>query len=993
MQDFQKQVEKKGEQIFSNLDHSGSSIFNRDWWYGRIMDWSMKNAEFKTQMFRFVDVLPYLQSGGEVARHLKEYFSQGGDKLPSVFNIGLGFGSLAPGLMAGAIRKNVTQMARMFITGENPKDAMSVLKKSRKNAIGFTVDLLGEACLSEDEAREYQSRYIEMIDWLTKDSSSWPAVDVLDTDYFGDIPRVNVSVKITALYSQIKVDAWEESKAAVKDRLRPIFDLAMEKGAFINLDMEKYEIKDLTKEIFMELLMEDKYKSYRHWGLVVQAYLRDSFEDVKELVEFSKKRGVPFSIRLVKGAYWDYETISAEQHRWPIPVYTIKAESDANYENCAKHLLDNYKTISLAIGSHNVRSIASCLVYAEKQGVPKNAYEVQMLYGMADPIKKSFVAQGYRVREYAPVGELIPGMAYLVRRLLENTSNESFLKSKFADEVDDTQLMKDPSEDLKSSESFPETKEGLFYNQALLDFALSENREKMLQNLKDFRNNEFGKDVLPIVNGEEVTCTDFIDNLNPSNTSENLGRVGLADKKMAEDAITVAKEYFPTWSNTDFETRATYLEKMADIYVRDRFKIMACQILEAGKTWKEADGDVTEAVDFLRYYAMDMRKLGKGFRVGHAPGEFSHFQYKARGVNVVIAPWNFPLAILTGMAAGALVTGNTVIVKPAEQTSLTGRFLMDAAKEAGVPGGALHFLPGKGEVVGAYLAEHKDTAQITFTGSKEVGLSLIRTAAQLQEGQRHIKKCVAEMGGKNALIIDSDADLDEAVAGAIYSAFGFQGQKCSAASRIVVLDEIYDRFVDRLESAVLSLKVGPSEKPENFMGPVIDDEAHAKVNSYLEIGEKEGRRLRSIEVPSSGHFVAPTVFVDIKPEHRLANEEIFGPITAVIRAKDLDHAIEITNSVEYGLTAGIFSRSPANIEIAKVKLDAGNVYINRGITGAMVERHPFGGFKLSGTGAKTGGPEYLKQFMDEKVVIENTVRRGFAPMEDEDNPANRHAKK
>ncbi|HEY1079395.1 MAG TPA: proline dehydrogenase family protein, partial [Bdellovibrio sp.] len=426
MNDIQSQIVARGEEIMKRMEgQSKASIFSKDFWYGSIMEWSMKNEKFKTNMFRFVDVLPSINSGDEVARHLKEYFSEDGGTLPPVFNVGLGLGSLAPGLMAGAIKKNVVGMAKMFITGENPDEALPVLKKARKNKMTFTVDILGEAILSEKEAQEYTNKYVELVTWLAKDAEKWDEVPQIDRDHEGALPKVNVSVKMTALYSQIKDLAWEESKTILKDRMRPVFRLGMEKGVFINLDMEQYSVKHLTLEVFTELINEPEFKNYKFFGIVIQAYLRDSFEDVKALTDFAQKRGTPFWVRLVKGAYWDYETIEAEQRGWPVPVYTNKAESDANYEVCAKYLLENIKHIRPAFASHNVRTLAACMLYAEKLNIPKEALEFQMLYGMAEPIKKTLVDMGYRMREYAPVGELIPGMAYLVRRLLENSSNES----------------------------------------------------------------------------------------------------------------------------------------------------------------------------------------------------------------------------------------------------------------------------------------------------------------------------------------------------------------------------------------------------------------------------------------------------------------------------------------------------------------------------------------------------------------------------------------
>ncbi len=977
---LENQVRSKGEEILNRMEsQSKGSIFNKDWWYGQIMDWSMKNEDFKTQMFRFVDVLPSLNSGSEVARHLKEYFSESGEELPSVFNFGLGLGSLAPGLMAGAIRKNVTQMAKMFITGENPDEALPVIKKARKNKITFTVDILGEATLSEKEALEYQSKYMELIEWLAKDAKNWDEVPQIDRDADGPIPKVNVSVKLTALYSQINDKAWDFTKSQLKERLRPILRLAMEKGVFINLDMEQYSVKHLTLEVFKELMLETEFKSYRHFGCVIQAYLRDSLADIHDLVRFAQTRGTPITVRLVKGAYWDYETVEAEQRRWSIPVYTIKQESDANYEACAELLLQNYKYIRAAFASHNVRSLAAALVAAEKLGVPKEGFEIQMLYGMADPIKRSLADMGYRIREYAPVGELIPGMAYLVRRLLENTSNESWLRGKFAEGQTIEKLLKDPRADLKSTTGELKV-ENRFYNEALLDFAFEETRKSMEIALTEARK-DLGKIYPLVINHKQVKTSRTLPRTNPSNTSQIVGQICLASIEDAEASVQAAQKAFATWKKVPSEQRADLIDRVADLMVRDRYKLMATQVLEVGKPWAEADGDVTEAIDFCRYYARHQRELTKPIKVGQTPGESSQYEYMPRGIALVIAPWNFPLAILCGMAAAALVTGNTVIMKPAEQSSVVAAGLMDLFIEAGLPAGTVNFLPGLGEEVGEYLVQHAKIATIAFTGSKAVGLHILAEAAKHKPGQTSVKRCIIEMGGKNAVIIDSDADLDEAVDGVLYSAFGFAGQKCSAASRCIVLEEVFDKFEQRLLEATKSIHQASAESGMAYLGPVVDEEAHQRILATIEEAKKTNKLLFQGPSVAGGNFVPATIFTQVDGNSKLAQEEIFGPVLALIKAKNLEQALEIANSTEYALTGGLFSRSPENIKKVRAEFEVGNLYINRGITGAMVDRHPFGGFKMSGVGSKTGGPDYLKQFTEPRCVTENMLRRGFAPAE------------
>lgn len=982
MQDTQTKIVNLGEEILKKIEgQSKASLFSKDFWYGSIMEWSMKNEKFKTNMFRFVDVLPALNSGDDVAKHLKEYFSEGGKtELPAVFNVGLGLGSLAPGLMAGAIKKNVTAMAKMFITGENPQEALTVLKKARKNNMTFTVDILGEATLSEKEAIDYQRRYLELIEWLAKDAANWPEIPQLDRDADGPIPKINVSVKMSAVYSQINDKAWTETKTMLKDRLRPIFKKGMDLGVFINLDMEHYAIKHLTVEVFKELIAEPEFKNYRFFGCVVQAYLRDSFQDIKDLTNFARERGTPFTIRLVKGAYWDSETIDAKQRDWPIPVYTVKAESDANYEVCAAYILENYKHIRVALASHNVRTLAAALVKAEQLGLPKNSFEIQMLYGMAEPIKKTFVDMGFRVREYAPVGELIPGMAYLVRRLLENTSNESWLRGKFAEDKTYAELLKDPSVGLTPTSPYHEKDAKLFHNEPLLDFAVEEVRQNTLNAINKLKA-EIPKSVAPVVAGQTHRTGKTYQRKNPSHTSQVVAEVHMADNKLAEDAIQAAHKAYQSWRKTGAFERAALLDRAADLMVKNKYNLMATQILEVGKPWAEADGDVAEAIDFLRYYARHMRELSRPFRVGHAPGETSHYIYKPRGVVTVIAPWNFPLAILAGQVAAAIVTGNTVVMKPAEQSSLVAQDLFDILKQAGMPQSVVEFLPGYGEEVGDYLVKHPLTTTIAFTGSKAVGLLISKNASEVKPGQQHVKRCIIEMGGKNAMIIDNDADLDEAVDAVLYSAYGFSGQKCSAASRVIILEDVYEKFSERLVEAAKSLKISSSEAPEAYLGPVVDEEAYTRLVNTIADAEKKYKVLHKGDAPLGGYYVPITILGDVKGNDDVAQNEFFGPIMALIKAKNLDHAIEIANSTEYALTGGVFSRSPANIERIKNELEVGNMYINRGITGAMVDRHPFGGFKMSGIGSKTGGPDYLRQFMEPIVVTENTMRRGFAPEE------------
>src|SRR5262249_40682037 len=460
-----------------------------------------------------------------------------------------------------------------------------------------------------------------------------------------------------------------------------------------------------------------------------------------------------------------------------------------------------------------------------------------------------------------------------------------------------------------------------------------------------------------------------------------VGHCARATSDHALQAIQAAKNAFLQWRDTEPRTRADDLFRAATAMRRRRFELAAWEIYECGKQWREADADVAEAIDFCEFYALEMLRLSQSRR-GDVPGEENYTFYEPRGVMIVIAPWNFPLAILTRMTGARLVSGHPVIMKPAESSSGIGAKLMEVLQEAEVPRGVIHFLPGVGEEIGPVLVKDPRTAVIAFTGSKNVGLLLNRQGAEVVPGQQHVKRVLAEMGGKNAIIIDDDADLDEAVQGVKVSAFGYQGQKCSACSRVIVVESIYDAFLPRLIEATNSLKIAPAEDPGCGVGPVIDEEAYRRILAAIKKSKLEGNLRYGGDVGAladEGYYIAPHIFADVDPTASLVQEEIFGPVLAVLKARDLDHALDIANGTAYALTGGFYSRSPEHIDRVKRLFRVGNLYINRKITGALVDRQPFGGFKMSGIGAKAGGPEYLLQLLVPRTITENTMRRGFAP--------------
>ena len=986
--DLEPAIQRWGDRLFSLINAAAPlSFLSKKNLYRALMDWAMREEHFKTQLFRFIDVLPSLNSPQDIARHLKEYLGEDPSALPLALRLGLKTAASAPWLTGKIIKAQVAALAHQFMLSNEPRRIVDALRGLHQQGVGFTVDILGEAIVSEAEADQYATHCLDLLELLAGEIANWTEPARCNVTPGGPLPVLNLSIKISALCSQIHPADPDAALEQISARLRPILRRAQQLNAFVNFDMESYLLKPLTLRLFKSIFAEPEFAAFPPCGLALQAYLNDCEADLSGIIGWAREHHHRLTVRLVKGAYWDYETTIARQRRWPVPVFSHKAETYANFERLSRLLLESTDAVDAAFGTHNVRSIAHVLACAEQLHVDPLAFEFQMLYGMAEPLGDAVLQLGCRVRQYCPVGELLPGMAYLVRRLLENTSNEGFLANQQMNRDDHEILLADPAILLPANDASPPVGTGqseAFQNEPLIDFNIDAERARIVTALHNVRQN-LGRRHSLVINHEPVPSADWRPSLNPADQHEVIGYAAQATVAQAEAALAAALAAQPAWGRTPADQRAALLEQTAALLRRDKAALTALEILEAGKNWSEADADVAEAIDFCYFYAAEMRRLARPHRTQSVPGE-SNVQYSwPRGVGVVIAPWNFPLAILTGMASAALVAGNAVLLKPSDQTPVLGARLMALFIEAGLPSGVVNLVTGPGGTIGAHLVAHPQIDFIAFTGSKEVGLKIWEAAAQAVPGQRNLKKVVCEMGGKNSIIVDSDADLDEAVTGVILSAFGYQGQKCSALSRLIVLSDNYDKFFDRLIAAASSMRIGPAEFPGNLVGPVISRAAQQRILAVIEAGRGEATVAWQGSVPTDPNacYVPPTIFTSVPPSSRLFREEIFGPVLAVTRAANLDEAIALANDSEFALTGGCYSRSPSTIDRVKAQLVCGNLYLNRPITGALVERQPFGGFKMSGAGTKAGGTDYLQNFLVPRVVTENCLRRGFAPRDSE----------
>ncbi|ESA35246.1 l-proline dehydrogenase [Leptolyngbya sp. Heron Island J] len=969
------------ELLAQTKEHHGwlGQIRDRIQLHDQLLAFAMANPGLRVQLFRLIDCLPGLSDKTEIARHIRDYLSQDIVELPVPLKALLNFtqpDSVPGHLAATTFSTTVAILAKKYIAGETIDQVFKTLNHLKKQNLTFTLDLLGEAVVTETEAEDYLNRYLLLMEqlaaWFPSQQTS-PSTTLRER-----LPNAQVSVKLTAFYSQFDPLDPIGTQAKVSERVRKLLRKAEELGIAVHFDMEQYVYKDLTLAILKEVLMEPEFRQRSDIGITQQAYLRDSYQDLKEIIRWLTERGTPLTVRLVKGAYWDQEMIKAIQHGWAPPVYRHKVSTDANFERMTRLLLENYSVVYAAIGSHNVRSQAHALAIANAFHVPDRHLELQVLYGMADKLAGALVNRGHRVRVYCPYGNLIPGMAYLIRRLLENTANTSFLRQRLEATPTADLLAKPEFTDIDTQPAEPVAL-NQFANAPDTDYAQTQARQVAQQALAQVRK-QLGQTYWPWVNGQYLQTETLVPSVNPSSPNEIVGHIGLLDAAQADEAVAAAKAAFTTWRHTPASDRVACLRRAGELMAARQAELATWVVLEVGKPLREADAEVSEAIDFCRYYADEMERLDRG-RAADLPGETNRYRYFPRGIALVIAPWNFPIAIATGMTVAALVTGNCTLLKPAENSAVVAAKLAEILIEAGFPPGVFQLIFAQGSTVGAHLVKHPDIHLIAFTGSRDVGCRIYADAAQLSPGQNHLKRVIAEMGGKNAIIIDASADLDQAVQGVVQSAFGYSGQKCSACSRVIVLEDIHDTFVQRLIEATRSLNIGAADSPGTKVGPVIDATSQQRIQEFIKRGKQEGEMALSMEPPTTGYFIGPTIFTQVSPDAQIAQQEIFGPVVAVIAAKTFEEALTVANNTDYALTGGLYSRTPEHIEQAQTAFEVGNLYINRGITGAIVARQPFGGFKLSGVGSKAGGADYLLQFMEPRVVTENIQRQGFAPIE------------
>ena len=982
------------DELISKVSEYKQSLFERFSDFG--LDVTANYALVRIHLLKFLAILPNLdhdKTGEEVKRILLETLS----RLESDSNLALykklqGQNRPLPGLylqtikviyfisqyipakpLAKFIRFSVSLMAKRFIAGENiskTKTALHSLLDSDRDA---TIDQLGELVVSNVEADLYCEKVLEIICGLKEH------INIGSKNKAG-LYRAHVSIKVSALCNDFKPQDFDYTYSQVSPRLIKILETAAKEHVFINIDAEHYHYRDIIFKIYEKVLLDtESLKDYEQTGIVVQAYLRDGIDHFNEVVALAKKRNIRMPIRLVKGAYWDAETIEADAHNFQAPQFLNKEETDIHFRQIIFSALKENEFIQLAVASHNIQDHCFARTMRSEMFTDAPEIEHQCLHMTYEALSVGLAKMGWPTRNYIPVGNLLVGMAYLVRRIMENSSQVGVLtimrSHKKGLEI------KTPTQKLRSKKD----QSKLIYDNAISVY----NKDfKNVYPIRTYLHKEFSQvdsEVLKLKQqleaGNLIYDLGDTDVLCSSDTSIRLGTISLNSKADVDNSIdTLFKGFTKTnWANNNSIERFAILAKLADLLLIKREELTALIMFEAGKTLDEAIADVDEAIDFINFYIREQIKLQ------------SNSDYNPKGVVGVIAPWNFPLAIPCGMTIAALVAGNSVILKPAEQTPLIGLKFVELCHEAGVPKDILQVVLGEAEV-GKAIVDHPLITGVVFTGSKEVGEQIYRSITKQETSKKYnynpiSKFAITEMGGKNAIIVTNNSELDETVSGIIYSAFAHSGQKCSAASRVIIDEELKDAFIERFSEAVKDIKVGKSFNYSTVINPLITKEDQERVQTMAKLAKEEVLKLGGRVVVDlsqneyPGYCVGPSVFEisarTVLSNDTIASKEVFGPLIHIIPYKNLDEAIEIFNATEYGLTGGIFCQSQNDIDYLVPKLKVGNIYINRPNTGARVAIEPFGGFKMSGTGPKAGGYDYLYQFNRAPETKEPQVKTNF----------------
>ncbi len=871
------------------------------------------------------------------------------------------------------VREAIRIMSEQFVLGRHIKEALARSQEGIKKGYSFSYDMLGEAARTMRDADAYMQAYQLAIDEIGQSADTHLAL----------FKRPSISVKLSAIYPRYDFLHQEHAQKILIERLRVLSLSAMQQGICLTVDAEETNRLDMSLDIIEALFRDPQFDGWNGLGLAVQAYQKRALYVLRWAAALAREQGKKMRVRLVKGAYWDSEIKRAQELGYDnYPVFTRKTATDVSYLVCAKELLSSMQdAIYPQFATHNAYTVAAILTLIGSDN-QKYQYEFQSLHGMGASLHDQLIEQSISCRVYAPVGSHEDLLPYLVRRLLENGANSSFVNQIADKDVPIEWLVQSPVRELNDVQPKYNPKiplpRAIFgesrINSRGIDYTDYDALRALQRTMQPFWKREYVATPMQ----RQFAKSDVKQAVtNPANTEEVVGYVVQARADEVEHALTHATNAFKLWDHVALQDRAEIVTRMADLLEKHHCEIMTLVVREAGKVLTDAIAEVREAVDFCRYYAkLALTTLAPQELVGYT-GETNTLRMRGRGVMLCISPWNFPVAIFTGQIAAALVAGNCVIAKPAEQTSLVASLIIDLFHQAGIPKHVLQLVPGKGERVGKQLIESESIAGVLFTGSTFTAKAIQKG---LSERQGPIVPFIAETGGINAMLADSTALAEQLIDDVVHSAFGSAGQRCSALRVLFVQDDIADQVIEMLDGAMQLLVVGDPRDMATDVGPVIDNEAQHMINKHIakmrDIATPISNAKLSAKVSQHSTYAIPHAF--LLDSLSQLQQEIFGPVLHVIRyaKKELDAIIDQINELGFGLTFGIQSRITETVDYIQSRINAGNIYVNRNIIGAMVGVQPFGGSGLSGTGPKAGGPHYLLRLCQESTLTINTTAAG-----------------
>jgi len=873
-----------------------------------------------------------------------------------------------PVIRTGLLRA-MEMMGRQFVMGRTIQEALKRGKKKGFREYRFSYDMLGEAALTQEDADRYFKAYADSIDAIAEANKKRHINDAS-----------SISIKLSALHPRYELANTKRVMAELAPRVLSLVNQAKARNVAVTIDAEEADRLELSLKVFADVYRQ--LDDYNGFGLVVQAYQKRALDVLKLLKQLAEEQGRLIPLRLVKGAYWDTEIkLAQEQGLSHYPVYTRKANTDLGYLACSRFLLAHRDKFYPQFATHNANTVAAIYVMAGDEG----GYEFQRLHGMGQALHKQTIATdglNRPCRVYAPVGSHQDLLPYLVRRLLENGANTSFVNRLTDLKYSIDFMTQDPIERVSKNDSHKHPQlplpKDIFSEKRLNSSGVNVHDSETLKQLQTSIESQSKSTftACSIINGQENQGAESLTVNSPADLNRVLGHYSHTDETGLKAAVNTARTFFPQWRDSTTEDRCQAALKTADLLEANRDKLLYLLRHEAGKTLEDAIAELREAVDFCRYYAEQAQLLcGEGLKMPGPTGESNYLYHQGKGVFVCISPWNFPLAIFTGQIIAALVTGNCVIAKPAEQTNLIAYQTVQLMHQAGFPQEAVQLTLGPGKMVGNYLCGHPSIHGVVFTGSTATAQVINRNL--VNRDSREIATLIAETGGQNCMIADSSTLPEQLVEDVIDSAFYSCGQRCSALRVLYIQSDVADKVITMLQGAMNQLNVGHPRHFDTDVGPLIDQTACDTLLTHRDKMAKTGQLLDAPKLPDlNGYYVSPQA-VEIESIQQL-EEEIFGPFLHIIRypAKDLDKVIDDINSTGYGLTTGVHSRIDDTIEYVVSKVQAGNCYINRNMTGAVVGVHPFGGMGLSGTGPKAGGPGYLHRFVHEKTITNNIAAVG-----------------